>query len=676
MSDKKDRSSQVIIKTIVLLLFIGLILTGKQSVLADEGGGWISYGEMISGVIDSGNYTDHWHFYGNEGDVITAVASATSSAGNLDTFIDFWYKGSDWEWLTSDDDSGGGDNGTDAALYSYYLPYDGEYVVSVSRFDKEDGDTSGVYYLMLELSSSSSSTDSNSGQGSQRNLYTPDDIWEPSHISESCPAGGFCLKADTFKWSFNNLDYCVADNTGTWVTANGHGFYIYGGTVTSANLLTMTREAVAYWEGTTAFDFRETTNCGAAEIVIGWGQIGDMQAVSNDNSVHPLGFAISINQSPKQFLIVMNMDDFSWDRSSSNNNFDAANTLAHEIGHTMGIGHDEFHGTLMYPSNPSQTRLSSNGLGTDTENQLADMYPSWVAWSNTRRGVNMQVFETTSSNASSVSVAYPEGASNLLALCAVHGYFPLGNDPDPDAGWSCNWQWDQNNQAAHFTLTPSNMNQSGGSLLATAIVLDTDLFMVPANYYFVAESEGSFGGHIKIHPTTYYDQIYGGEFGELDVSWISDDAIPVVTITEYYSSGDDDFSYWVDVNMNNDYVDAYGWEGNENSYVAGFITFIQPADNDRRVASCFVGGENDISHTYEFPAGACTTSFLEQNWNTAAFPSLIGYSTNENDYYAAWLNLDLVNRGNGGIGLNGHMQIQQGDNDSYASYEVVIFQSK
>ena len=288
----------------------------------------------------------------------------------------------------------------------------------------------------------------------------------------------------------------------------------------------------------------------------------------------------------------------------------------------------------------------------------------------------MQVFDTSTKYANSVSVAYPEGAGNLLALCAVHGYFPLGNDSDPDAGWVCSWQWDHNNQTADFTLTPTNMNTEGGSLLATAIVLDTDLFTIPANYYFVAESEGSFGGHIKIHPTTFYDQVYGGEFGELDVSWIPDDAIPVVTISEYYSSGDDDFSFWVDVNMNDDYVDVVGWDGNESSYVAGYITFIQPADNNRRVASCYVGGANDVNHTYEFPAGACTSSYLEQSWNTAAFPSLIGYSTNENDYYSAWLNLDMVNRGNGGIGLNGYLQIQQGDNDSFASYQVVIFQSK
>lgn len=681
MNNAVNSQHKVVFYVVLLVLWLGM---GFESVLAGEGGGPISYGDTVKGIIDDEGYYHNWWFEGNAGDVVSISTYAPASDGDLDTILELWYYSGEYEILKEDDDSGGGDNGTDSAIISFSLPYDGEYEISVSRFDYGEGTTNGMYYLFLDLESYGSDSGSNfsseESAQTQRNQYTPVDYWLPSFISDDCPTGGFCLKADTFKWASNKITYCIASTSGTEVFTMNHRFDIFGGTVTNANIQTMAREAIRYWEDLINFDFTEDTSCDFSNIIIGWVNVSTLQSIVGSSSAHPLGVATKSGSKTNQQIVYINMDDYDWDRDSSTSNWDLANTLAHEIGHALGVMHDEYYGTLMYPSSPAYTRLSSNLLGTDAQNQLADIYPEWTPWTNTRQGVNMRVFETVTDRSSFVSVDYPEGASNLHVLCAVHGYIPVTDfNDDADAGWSCTWEFDNSNQKANFTLTPTNMDPNGGSIMATAIVFDADVFTIPAEYYFVAESEGSFSGNIKIHPTTYYDEINGGEYGELDLSWIPNDAIPVITITEYYTGGDDDFSFWVDVvnvGTSNPYIDAYGWEGRGSSWIAGYITFLQPANSNARVATCFTSGGNDINQGYTFPGGSCTDSYIEPNMNTVAFPSLIGYATNKEDYYSAMMTLGLADQSGGGLSLNGTMQIFNGDNSSSAQFQVLILQSR
>ena len=497
---------------------------------------------------------------------------------------------------------------------------------------------------------------------------TPVDIWDPSMIGYSCP-GAFCLRSEPFRWSRNNLSYCVASPQGAWVTAAGHSFNVYGGIVTNADLSNMVTEAVNYWENWTDFDFISLSSCDSADFIIGWGKIGDMQQVSGD-SLPPLGFAISINDSPKQFLVVMNASDFNWDRESWLGNYDAASTLAHEIGHSLGLGHDETLGTLMYPSHPPEERLASVHIGDDTRDQLATTYPNYVSWASNRKGFNIDIFQAMNGRPATIAIPFPQDARYVYAVCTIEGYEPIDDDgQDKDMGWRCDWQYDDANRVVYFTLTP--LYSDAGTIVAKALVIDNEVFQVVQNYSFEAKSEGTFDGIIYIHPTEFKDLFSGGRYDELYVSNLPSNAIPLINVTIYDSSGDDDFSYWVTADPARGYFDALGWQGNGGSFAYGFITFIQPVDINAWASYCFVSGYNEDVTQITLPE-SCK---FNQGWNIAAFGSLIGYDTGDADYFAPYLNISVEASGEG-ITLKSYLWVSGGNTDSQASFEVVILQTR
>jgi hypothetical protein len=104
----------------------------------------ILYDSTVRGTIGDDNVAIAYAFLGNEGDVITLTLNKTS--GNLDPALLLF--SADSVELANDDDSGPEKN---ARIADFVLPQDGIYYVIATRFEYQDGDTSGGYELSLGL---------------------------------------------------------------------------------------------------------------------------------------------------------------------------------------------------------------------------------------------------------------------------------------------------------------------------------------------------------------------------------------------------------------------------------------------------------------------------------------------------------------------------------------------
>lgn len=104
----------------------------------------IMYGATVSGQISDTNASEEYLFFGQQGDTIRITMSRAS--GDLDSLITLY--DSDRKQIAFDDDSG---EGKDALVSNYVLPDDARYILVASRFERELGQTSGAYLLMLEL---------------------------------------------------------------------------------------------------------------------------------------------------------------------------------------------------------------------------------------------------------------------------------------------------------------------------------------------------------------------------------------------------------------------------------------------------------------------------------------------------------------------------------------------
>jgi hypothetical protein len=104
----------------------------------------IVYGATVSGLIADGNSTEEYVFFGQQGDIIEIAMERAS--GDLDSLITL-YDG-DRKQIAFDDDSGGDQN---AVIKGFVLPRDDMFFLVASRFEREQGTTSGAYLLTLEL---------------------------------------------------------------------------------------------------------------------------------------------------------------------------------------------------------------------------------------------------------------------------------------------------------------------------------------------------------------------------------------------------------------------------------------------------------------------------------------------------------------------------------------------
>jgi len=102
----------------------------------------IAYDIEKTGVINDDLPVESFVFEGQAGDVISIRMDAISD--NLDPLVTLFLDG---KQIAFDDDSGDGKN---AAIIDFTLPEDGLYHVEAARFNRDQGQTSGSYVLVLE----------------------------------------------------------------------------------------------------------------------------------------------------------------------------------------------------------------------------------------------------------------------------------------------------------------------------------------------------------------------------------------------------------------------------------------------------------------------------------------------------------------------------------------------
>lgn len=104
----------------------------------------IVYGVSLSGQIDDENPAEEYIFFGEQGDQIRITMERASD--DLDALITLLDQ--DRKQIAFDDDSG---EDKDARIERFTLPSDGVYILVASRYEREQGTSSGAYILSLDL---------------------------------------------------------------------------------------------------------------------------------------------------------------------------------------------------------------------------------------------------------------------------------------------------------------------------------------------------------------------------------------------------------------------------------------------------------------------------------------------------------------------------------------------
>jgi len=127
-----------------MLLTAAVFTFNLNTVLAQETGSTIEYGQTVTGEITNQSFEIEYSFVGSEGDVIVIeMKDPAGFSGTLDS-PSIILLNSDYEVLGSVD----GLSGFTVTLVAQ-LPTDGEYVILATRRDGRSGDSIGAYTLDL-----------------------------------------------------------------------------------------------------------------------------------------------------------------------------------------------------------------------------------------------------------------------------------------------------------------------------------------------------------------------------------------------------------------------------------------------------------------------------------------------------------------------------------------------
>jgi hypothetical protein len=665
-----------VVHVATIALSFAFLIVSAQPVSADEGSFWMDYGDTVTGYIDSTKDTDFWYFSGSKGDVITILMHATS--GNLDTYVDLWYRGSDWVWLAFDDNSGGSQTGNslDAAIYSYELLNDGQYAIGAARTGKASGGSSGSYQLSLKLEKSAT--------GSTSNYQSKGPVAYDFYEDSSCPAGMRCLTSGSFAWPTPSASYCVVPSSG--------GSFNNVGLWGDSNIRTYAANAAYYWRAKTGFNLYEVYGCSdSTNIVIGW-------ASYLDN--YPLG-STWVNQyvSNQQIVIALNYGSggvvsdldtgnilFHWNPTAGDGlGYDGSLVLAHEFGHAIGIGHDVQGGSgnLMYPNASQGATYSVNyPLGQDSINELLVKYPSLaVGGVNQYQKIGTSGAYLTSENGRQgyVQVPIPDGLENhlndLRVGCTVVGYLPDGDD---DVAFQCSW----NISYASSGQVPFYLNTSysdHSTVTAYALVWDANVYPQLDGITFRMDCSNIWVTDMANN--TYQYSLPYTRYFNLPIYT----STPIVLINGYETYEEDTIG-WSIRNNNNGSLTFFSNNCNswENAYIQGHVQILgwTGTDSFRRTAtgrSNSLGVNARADWNYYTICGNTTSQLADSGmviWEpeASAFASLVEYWTGGDKDYGA----SNLLRAESGSGSNTRLRMEylseDGNSGSCVTWQNVLFQ--
>jgi hypothetical protein len=129
----------------MIWLMLGLLAFGAiDMAFAQDDVNEIAYGDEIEGEITADQFELDYVFMGNEGDLVMIQMLPTSNTSQLDPKLQL--KSDTGEILVENDDFI-----YPSAVLITSLPAEGEYTITATRFDGQDGDTEGGYTLRLTL---------------------------------------------------------------------------------------------------------------------------------------------------------------------------------------------------------------------------------------------------------------------------------------------------------------------------------------------------------------------------------------------------------------------------------------------------------------------------------------------------------------------------------------------
>jgi hypothetical protein len=155
-----------------------------------------------------------------------------------------------------------------------------------------------------------------------------------------------------------------------WGKTNISYFFINGTQkISGDDEFQIVRDAFALWSSQTALTFTEVSSRQQADILIGWaeGDHGDGDSFDGPGDVLAHASFPNPYQARQVFL---HFDDSERWVNSETQNVDLLTVAAHEIGHTLGLGHSDDPNALMYPSYSGPHRF----LGRDDIAGVQSLY--------------------------------------------------------------------------------------------------------------------------------------------------------------------------------------------------------------------------------------------------------------------------------------------------------------
>lgn len=498
---------------------------------------------------------------------------------------------------------------------------------------------------------------------SQDGPVAHDDYSEAS----GCPEGMRCITQGSFAWPTTSASYCIAPDA---------GINLQGRIISGDNANTIDRymaNAVRYWLANLGFNLVQENTCTTGtDIIVGWATVGDPNVLGETY--------VNFLANDQQVVILLNVS-FNWNPATGG--FDGSLTMAHEIGHAIGLGHDADPASMMYPWSLPGALFSMNyPVGQDSVNQYQVKYnprPRLMETGYEKYGLSGEYI--TSENGATVTkqVPIPTGTKDRLqdlrAACTVTSYRPNG---DPDFSFKCVYDFTTAAKGyVSFTLYAAESNRSSVSVYA--LVWDANVFPIVGWLQFGMSSDKIWLRTDPNQANTEHRLPYQHPI------WVPVDASGnirgtyLITINNYQAR-DSEYFGWEVRDPWNGWLTfrTFGGEGNRYEFVGGEI-FILAWSGPGALYTNLYGLNTQIDVVNLSYKGNQDRSRVETGlkiWasNASAYSSLIGYYPYQSRSYEAESLTRAETGGSNTVDLEAEIFTWNGNPESWVTFQNVLFQ--